>query len=151
MLSNRQTLIFQIIVFHQIGIYAQASNEVDAAQITKLMNGLYGLPPRADERDPKSGKPFRSGSGRARSSFRVTVRACSFYAPAMAAFRRDRLSFGSDKFCRTENNFWRLWATASRLSSMAAPSRPRIRNCRNPRASFVLPLVALMRPRRFSQ
>ena len=57
------------------------------------------------ERDPKTGKPIRPGTGEVRPSSCITLRASFFYAPAMAAFRKERLSFGSDSFCKTENNF----------------------------------------------
>jgi hypothetical protein len=57
------------------------------------------------ERDPKPRKATAIGPDRAPSSFELPSQTCFFYAPAIAALRRDRLSFGSDRFFRTENNF----------------------------------------------
>ena len=69
------------------------------------IQSLLNTPRSSSERDPKTEKALRSGPSGARSSFPVVVRACPFYAPAIAAFRKERLSFGSDRFCRTENIF----------------------------------------------
>jgi len=57
------------------------------------------------ERDPKPRKATAIGPDRAPSFFELPSQTCFFYAPAIAALRRDRLSFGSDRFFRTENNF----------------------------------------------
>jgi len=59
----------------------------------------------AFEPDPIPDKTTRRGSNGAPSSFRPAKQARLFYTPAMAAFRKERLSFGSDRFCKTENNF----------------------------------------------
>jgi hypothetical protein len=58
-----------------------------------------------EEPDPIPDKTTRRGSRGAPSSSRLAKQARLFYAPAMAAFRKERLSLGSDRFCRTENNF----------------------------------------------
>jgi hypothetical protein len=85
------------------GASPEVVQSISSATTAVSLAVSFGSTPH--EPDPIPGKTTRRGSCGAPSSSRTAKQARLFYAPAMAAFRKERLSFGSDRFCKTENNF----------------------------------------------